>query len=148
MPNLSVTKDPSLNQDPVDYRRKWLILASVAMGVFLATIDGSIVNIALPSLVAELHTDFATVQWVVLAYLLINVTLMLGVGRLADMIGKKYLYTAGFIVFTILRVTRCGALAPATNTAPITRSAPLTSSSTLARLDITVVIWPPRISCR
>lgn len=71
------------------------------MGIFLATIDGSIVNIALPSLVAELHTDFATVQWVVLGYLLINVTLMLGVGRLADMIGKKYLYSIGFVVFTI-----------------------------------------------
>jgi hypothetical protein len=57
-----------MSNDAVDYKRKWLVLASVAMGIFLATIDGSIVNIALPSLVAELKTDFATVQWVVLAY--------------------------------------------------------------------------------
>ncbi len=90
-----------MNQESIDYSRKWLVLASVAMGVFLATIDGSIVNIALPSLVAELHTDFATVQWVVLGYLLVNVTLMLGIGRLADMIGKKYLYLIGFVIFTI-----------------------------------------------
>jgi EmrB/QacA subfamily drug resistance transporter len=96
-----------MSNDAVDYKRKWLVLASVAMGIFLATIDGSIVNIALPSLVAELKTDFATVQWVVLAYLLVNVTLMLGVGRLADMIGKKYLYSIGFIVFTIGSVL-CG----------------------------------------
>jgi EmrB/QacA subfamily drug resistance transporter len=81
--------------------RKWLILAAVGMGIFLATIDGSIVNVALPTLVEELGTDFTTVQWVVLAYLLTVTTLMLGIGRLADMKGKKPIYTTGFIVFTI-----------------------------------------------
>jgi len=98
---------PVMQNKTSKFQRKWLILASVAMGIFLSTIDGSIVNIALPSLVADLKTDFATVQWVVLAYLLINVTLMLGVGRLADMIGKKYLYSIGFVVFTIGSVL-CG----------------------------------------
>jgi EmrB/QacA subfamily drug resistance transporter len=75
-------------------------MAAVAMGIFLATIDGSIVNIALPTLVRAFGTDFATVEWVVLAYLLTMATLLLGVGRLADMKGKKRIYTAGFIVFT------------------------------------------------
>ena len=70
------------------------------MGVFLATIDGSIVNISLPTLVSSFQTDFALVQWVVLAYLLTVTTLMLGIGRLADIYGKKPIYTAGFIVFT------------------------------------------------
>jgi EmrB/QacA subfamily drug resistance transporter len=77
------------------------------MGVFLATIDGSIVNISLPTLVDSFQTDFALVQWVVLAYLLTVTTLMLGVGRLADIYGKKPIYTAGFIVFTIGSVL-CG----------------------------------------
>lgn len=77
------------------------------MGVFLATIDGSIVNISLPTLVSSLQTDFALVQWVVLSYLLTVTTLMLGVGRLADIYGKKPIYTAGFIVFTIGSVL-CG----------------------------------------
>ncbi len=81
--------------------RKWLILAAVGMGIFLATIDGSIVNVALPTLVEELGTDFTTVQWVVLAYLLTVTTLMLGIGRLADMKGKKPIYTVGFVVFTV-----------------------------------------------
>jgi EmrB/QacA subfamily drug resistance transporter len=71
------------------------------MGVFLATIDGSIVNIALPTLVTSLKTDFAVVQWVVLGYLLTITTLLLGIGRLADMFGKKQLYTAGIIVFSV-----------------------------------------------
>jgi EmrB/QacA subfamily drug resistance transporter len=67
----------------------------------LATLDISIVNVALPTLVRELKTDFATIQWVVLAYLLAQTTLMLSLGRLGDMIGKKLIYTAGFVVFII-----------------------------------------------
>jgi EmrB/QacA subfamily drug resistance transporter len=91
----------------VDYSKKWLVLASVSMGIFLATIDGSIVNISLPTLVHAFETDFALVQWVVLSYLLTVTTLMLGVGRLADIYGKKRIYTAGFIVFTLGSVL-CG----------------------------------------
>jgi EmrB/QacA subfamily drug resistance transporter len=85
----------------VDYSRKWYVMAAVAMSIFLATIDGSIVNLALPTLVRDLNTTFATVQWVVLAYLLTLATLMLGIGRLADIRGKKSIYVAGFVVFTV-----------------------------------------------
>jgi len=85
----------------VDYSRKWLVLSAVAMGIFLATIDGSIVNVALPTLSTALGADFATVQWVVLSYLLTITTLLAVVGRLADMYGRKRLYNSGFIVFTI-----------------------------------------------
>jgi EmrB/QacA subfamily drug resistance transporter len=88
-------------QQPVDYGRKWYVMAAVAMGVFLATIDGSIVNIALWTLERELNTDFAVVLWVVLAYLLTVTTLILSMGRLGDMIGKKPIYFAGFIIFTL-----------------------------------------------
>ncbi len=80
---------------------KWYTMAAVAMGVFLATIDGSIVNIALPILARDLEVDFAVVEWVVLAYLLTITTLMLGIGRLADMIGKKKIYVSGFVIFTL-----------------------------------------------
>jgi EmrB/QacA subfamily drug resistance transporter len=90
-----------MQQQAVDYSRKWYVMAAVAMGVFLATIDGSIVNVALPTLVRAFDTEFAVVQWVVLAYLLTVTTLMLSVGRLGDMIGKKPLYATGFVIFTI-----------------------------------------------
>ncbi|MCL7454360.1 MAG: MFS transporter, partial [Anaerolineae bacterium] len=85
----------------VDYSRKWHVLSAVAMGIFLATIDGSIVNVALPTLVRSFGTDFATVQWVVLAYLLGLATLLLSMGRLGDMVGKKPVYNTGFVIFTI-----------------------------------------------
>ena len=99
-----------MEQQSVDYGRKWYVMAAVAMGIFLATIDGSIVNIALPTLVRELDTEFAVVQWVVLAYLLIVTTLLLSMGRLGDILGKKPVYSSGFIVFT-LGSALCG-LAP------------------------------------
>ena len=94
----------------VDYDRKWLVLTAIAMGIFLGTIDGSIVNAALPTLVEELNTTFPVVQWVVIAYLLTLATLTLGIGRLGDMVGKKPIYTAGFAMFTT-GSTLCG-LAP------------------------------------
>jgi EmrB/QacA subfamily drug resistance transporter len=90
-----------MQQQVIDYGRKWYVMAAVAMGVFLSTIDGSIVNVALPTLVRSLHTEFAVVQWVVLAYLLTVTTLMLSMGRLGDMIGKKPIYATGFVIFTV-----------------------------------------------
>lgn len=70
------------------------------MGIFLSTVDGSIVNVALPTLVRQLNTDFSVIQWVILGYLLTVTTLMLSIGRLGDLVGKKKLYIAGFIIFT------------------------------------------------
>jgi EmrB/QacA subfamily drug resistance transporter len=82
-------------------QRKWWVLATVAMGVLLATIDGSIVNIALPTMVAEFGTTFGVVQWVSLAYLLTLAALTLGVGRLGDVWGKKHIYVWGMAAFTL-----------------------------------------------
>ncbi len=83
----------------IDYSKKWTVMAAVATGIFLATIDGSIVNIALPTLQTDLQATFSTVQWVVLGYLLTIAVLLLSIGRWADMVGKKRIYTAGYLVF-------------------------------------------------
>jgi len=80
---------------------KWRVMAAVGMGIFLATLDGSIVNVALPTLTEEFRTAFAVVEWVVLAYLLTVATLLLSVGRIGDMLGKKPVYQTGFVVFTV-----------------------------------------------
>jgi len=107
---MSLSEDTPKVQTKIDYNRKWYVMAAVAMGIFLATIDSSIVNIALPTLVRELNTDFATIQWVVLVYLLTFATLILSFGRLGDMVGKKPVYATGFVVFT-LGLILCGLLA-------------------------------------
>ncbi len=84
-----------------DFSRKWWVMVAIGLGVFLSTIDSSIVNISLPTLTEALHTNFATIQWVVLSYVLTITCLILGVGRWADMIGRKALYLSGVVIFTI-----------------------------------------------
>jgi len=85
-------------------------MATVSMGVLLATIDGSIVNVALPTMKEVFGASFNVIQWVALGYMLTLATFTLGVGRLGDVVGKKTIYTAGFGVFTAASVL-CG-LAP------------------------------------
>lgn len=80
---------------------RWLILISIGAGVFLATLDVSIVNIALPTLVREFGIKFAVVQWVALSYMLTIATLILSMGRLGDYRGKKQIYATGIIIFTV-----------------------------------------------
>jgi EmrB/QacA subfamily drug resistance transporter len=79
----------------------WLVVATVCVGAFMGQLDASIVTLAFPTLKAEFHTTLATVEWVGLAYLLALIGTVTAVGRLADMIGRKLLYTYGFGVFTL-----------------------------------------------
>ncbi|MEN8233837.1 MAG: MFS transporter [Actinomycetota bacterium] len=92
---------PATPPEGVDYSRKWFVLIAIGMAIFLGTVDGSIVNVALPTLVDEFDTTFNVAQWVVMAYLLTQTTLTLGFGRLGDMIGKKPIFTTGFTIFTV-----------------------------------------------
>jgi EmrB/QacA subfamily drug resistance transporter len=84
-----------------DFSRKWWALASVGSGVFMATIDGSIVNIALKTIQNTLQAEFHATEWVVLAYLLTITCLLPTAGRLGDMFGKRRVLLAGFVVFTL-----------------------------------------------
>lgn len=93
-----------------DYSRKWLVLIAIGMGTFLATIDSTIVTVALPTLVGQLQTDFPTIQWVTLSYLLTLTVLLLSMGRLGDIVGKKRPYLTGMAVFGVASAL-CG-LAP------------------------------------
>ncbi|MBN1370530.1 MAG: MFS transporter [Anaerolineaceae bacterium] len=87
-----------------------MAIAGIALGVFMATLDTSIVNISLPTLADYFDTDFATIQWVVLAYGLVITSLMLSVARIGDMLPKKRIYQTGLIIF-IISSCLCG-LAP------------------------------------
>lgn len=86
---------------PSGHPQRWLIFATVGSGIFLATLDGSIVNLALPTLIQELKTSFVSVQWVVLAYLLTIVALTLTAGRLGDTLGKRKIYFGGYALFAL-----------------------------------------------
>ncbi len=70
--------------------RPWRIFSLVAVGVFMSTLDSSIVNIALPAIMKDLSGSFASVEWVVMIYLLTVSSLLLSFGRLSDIIGSIF----------------------------------------------------------
>ncbi|HTS98672.1 MAG TPA: MFS transporter [Streptosporangiaceae bacterium] len=80
-------------------RKYWTLLA-VCLGTFMLLVDITIVNVALPSIQDELHASFAQLQWVVDAYALSLAALLLTAGSLADMFGRRLLFTTGLAVFT------------------------------------------------
>lgn len=123
-------------------RQKWLVLAAVTVGLFLGAVDASIVNIALPTLVHEFRTDFPTIQWVVLAFLLGLTTLMLSVGRLADMIGKKRIFIWGLWLFTAASVL-CG-LSPTVWALILFRLVQAIGAAMIVALGVAIVteVWP------
>ncbi|MEJ5200736.1 MAG: MFS transporter [Anaerolineales bacterium] len=86
---------------------KWLAFTGLGLGVFMATLDASIVNISLPTLEAEFDTTFAIIQWVILSYSLVVTSLILSAGRLGDMLDKKKIYLTGVVLFTLGSLT-CG----------------------------------------
>jgi EmrB/QacA subfamily drug resistance transporter len=81
-------------------RRKRLTLAATIIGSSMAFIDGSVVNIALPSIQQALHADAAATQWIVNAYLLLLGALVLIGGSAADLYGRRWIFILGVTVFT------------------------------------------------
>jgi EmrB/QacA subfamily drug resistance transporter len=81
--------------------RKWWTLLAVCLGTFMLLVDVTIVNVALPSIQHDLHASFAQLQWVVDAYALSLAALLLTAGSLADMFGRRLLFTIGLGVFTV-----------------------------------------------
>ncbi len=81
--------------------QKWRVLAVVSIGVFMSTLNGSIVNIANPTIAAAFSISMAEVQWVVTAYMLVVTATMLFFGKLGDKIGSHRLYVIGFAVFAL-----------------------------------------------
>ncbi|HRW05018.1 MAG TPA: MFS transporter [Caldilineaceae bacterium] len=91
----------------VDYSRKWLVMTAIGFASFLETIDSSAITLALPTMVNVFQANFALVQWVVLAFVLTQATLMLVMGRLGDTFGKKPIFLIGVVV-AMIGATLCG----------------------------------------
>jgi EmrB/QacA subfamily drug resistance transporter len=90
---------------------KWVILALAASASFMTTLDGSIVNIGLPSISSTFHAGISgATEWIIIGYLVVIAASLLTFGRLADMLGRKPIFMLGLIIF-ILGSMLCG-LAP------------------------------------
>ena len=82
-------------------QRRWPLFGVVAVGVFMSTLDSSMVNIALPSIMRDFGSHLHTTEWVVLVYLLtITATLLLW-GHLGDRVGKNKIYSGGLLLFAL-----------------------------------------------
>jgi EmrB/QacA subfamily drug resistance transporter len=79
---------------------KWAILSAVMLGVIMGPIDGSIVNVVLPTIANHFQTDYALVQWVPTIYLLAICSFILVYGRLGDMFGYKRIFLTGLACFS------------------------------------------------
>ena len=103
------TPAPTDTVSAADWPR-WKVFPPIALGVVMATLDASVVNIALPTLQRSLHAALSTVEWVALAYSLTITGLLLTAGRIADARGRRSIYGAGLLLFTAASLL-CG-LAP------------------------------------
>ncbi len=84
----------------MDY--KYTVLANTVMGTFMATLDANIVLIALPTIIRDLPgTTPVEGLWIIMGYTLISASLLVSIGRLADIFGRVRFYVLGFAVFTI-----------------------------------------------
>jgi EmrB/QacA subfamily drug resistance transporter len=100
---------PEAAPAPEQQTRKWAVFGLVAIGIFMATLDTSIVNISLPSISAYFRVPLGgLVEWVIIAYLISIASVLLTFGRLADMLGRKVLWMIGLGAFTLGSVL-CGA---------------------------------------
>ncbi len=85
----------------INNHRQWWITLNISIGVYMSTLDASIVNISLPTIVQSLNTNLKTVAWVVMAYLIIITGCLLLMGRLADLYGQGKIFLLGFFAFTL-----------------------------------------------
>ena len=96
-------------RDPGD-RYRWVALTNTTAAMFMATLDGSIVIIALPAIFRGIHLDplaagnISYLLWMIMGYRLVQAVLVVTLGRFGDMFGRVKIYNAGFAVFTVASV--------------------------------------------
>ncbi|MCG5217793.1 MFS transporter [Streptosporangium sp. KLBMP 9127] len=81
--------------------RRWWALGAVALGTFMTYLDNNIVNVALPTIQRELGLTLSGLEWITSSYILVFAGLMLLGGRLADVLGRRRVFLAGLVVFTL-----------------------------------------------
>ena len=91
-------------------RYKWTVLSNTTLGMFMATLDSSIVLISMPAIFRGIHlnplapANISYLLWLLMGYLVVTAVLVVTFGRLGDMFGRVRMYNAGFAVFTVASI--------------------------------------------
>jgi EmrB/QacA subfamily drug resistance transporter len=88
----------------------WAVLIVVSLGFFMTLLDLTIVNIAIPDMITQLHASLDDALWVINAYALVLAVLLITAGRLGDLFGQRRMFMIGIVIFTVASAA-CG-LAP------------------------------------
>src|SRR5204862_7503138 len=124
--------------------RKWWTLGAVAFGLFMIMLDNTVVFVALSSIQSDLHISQSELEWVVNGYALTFAVLMLTGGKLADLLGRRFIFIAGLAIFTGASLA-CG-LAPSGGFLIGARVVQGVGSALMnpATLSIITATFPPR----
>jgi len=82
-------------------KNRWIALAIVLIGFFMILIDTTVVNVSIPTVIKDLHTNLSDVEWIISGYSLSFAALLITFGRLGDLYGRKLLFQLGLVVFTV-----------------------------------------------
>ena len=124
--------------------RKWWTLAAVAFGLFMIMLDNTVVNVALPAIEKDLNISISQLEWIVTAYALVFAALLITGGKLADLLGRRKIFVAGLVVFTLSSLA-CG-LAPSAGFLIGARAVQGVGAALMnpATLSIITATFPPR----
>nr|BBH85617.1 MFS transporter [Thermosporothrix sp. COM3] len=128
--------------------RPWLALLSMMFGLFMVLMDVTIVNVALNEIQTRLQTDLTTVSWVLNAYNLGFAVLLVTMGRLADLFGRKRMFLFGMIMFSLGSLL-CG-LAPNIGFLIAARALQSIGAAAINPISLAIIthIFPPQIRGR
>src|SRR5215475_134280 len=88
---------PSGPADP----KRWIALVILSASLFIIVLDNTILNVAVPTIIREFHTQVSSLQWVISGYSLIFASLLVSFGRLGDIIGRRRLFFIGALLFAV-----------------------------------------------
>lgn len=97
---MAVTVPPSIPPDGLPVPRRYAAMAVIILGIALSVLDGTIVNLALPGIARDLNTSAAHSVWIVNAYQLATLTMLLPCATLGDLVGYRRVYLGGLVLFT------------------------------------------------
>src|SRR3954451_23229710 len=81
--------------------KRWIALVVLSMSLFIIVLDNTIVNVAVPTIIRELHTNVSALQWVISGYSLVFASLLISFGRIGDIIGRRKLFFLGATFFAV-----------------------------------------------